>query len=90
MSFDAGNKDEASFRSLSQSERLMAKDAGQSYVDRLAQLDKDLYAQGFHVKEGSGSPMCMMAKFKRPSKEVIDLSKRNMRFIETVRILKNE
>jgi len=67
---------------------MMAKEAGYSYVDRLAQLEEDLYARGIHVKEGS--PMSMMAKFKRPSQEVIDLSRSNMGFIETIRILKNE
>jgi len=66
----------------------MAKEVGYSYVDRLAQLEEDMYAQGIHVKEGS--PMSMMAKFKRPTQEVIDLSRRNLRFVETVRFLKNE
>jgi len=78
----------ASLRSLSQNEREIVKEAGYSYVDRLSQLEEDLYAKGFHVKEGS--PMSSMAKFKRPSKEVIDLSKKNVQFVETVRILKNE
>lgn len=75
-------------RSLSHDEMRMAKDAGYSYVDRLAQLEEDMYAQGLHVKEDS--PMSMMAKFKRPTQEVIDLSRRNLRFVETVRFLKNE
>ena len=67
---------------------MMAKEAGYSYVDRLTQLEEDLYAQGIRVKEGS--PMSTMAKFKRPSQDVIDLSRKNMRFVETVRYLKNE
>ena len=67
---------------------MVAKEAGYSYVDRLTQLEEDLYARGFHVKEGS--PMSMMAKFKRPSQDVIDLSRTNMRFLETVRYFKNE
>lgn len=82
------NEDGASLRQLTQDERNVAKEAGYSYVDRLTQLEEDLYAQGFHVKEGS--PMSMMAKFKRPSQDVIDLSRTNMRFIETIRYLKNE
>jgi len=88
MLFNVGNGDGASLRLLTQDERQVAKEAGYSYVDRLAQLEEDLYAQGFHVKEGS--PMSMMAKFKRPSQDVIDLSRNNIRFIEIVRHLKNE
>lgn len=83
--FHKGGED---LRSLSRDEVRSAHEAGYSYVDRLTQLEEDLYAQGFHVKEGS--PMSMMAKFKRPSKEVIALSRSNMRFVETVRYLKNE
>lgn len=87
MGSDVGiNNNGASLRPLSQSERIMAKEAGFSYVDRLVQLEEDLYAKGIHVKEGS--PNSMMAKFKRPSQEVIDLSRMNMGFMETVRILK--
>ena len=88
MYFWAGNEAGASIRLLTQDDRQVAKEAGHSYVDRLTQLEEDLYAQGFHVKEGS--PMSMMAKFKRPTQAVIDLSRTNMRFLETVRYLKNE
>ena len=65
-----------------------AEDAGYSYVDRLAQLEEELYAQGIYVKEGSHPHR--MSKFKQPSQEVIELSRSNMRFIETVRFLKKE
>jgi len=86
--FLGSSKDGASLRLLTKDERMVAKEAGYSYVDRLTQLEEDLYARGFHVKEGS--PMSMMAKFKRPSQDIIDLSRTNMRFVETVRYLKNE
>ena len=66
----------------------MAEDAGYSYVDRLAQLEEELYAKGIYVKEGSHP--YRMSKFKQPSQQVIDLSRNNMRFIETVRFLKKE
>jgi len=66
----------------------MAQEAGFSFVDHLTELEENLSAKGFQVKEGS--PMSMMAKFKQPSKEVIALSRNNMRFIETIRILKHE
>ena len=66
----------------------MAEDAGYSYVDRLTQLEEELYAQGIYVKEGSHP--YRMSKFKQPSQQVIDASRSNMRFIETIRFLKNE
>jgi len=86
--FYAGKEEAANIRSLTQDERRMAQKAGYSYVDRLTQREEVLYDQGFHVKEGS--PMSMMAKFKRPTQDVIDLSRTSMRFVETVRYLRNE
>ena len=56
-----------------------------NYVDQMSQLEETLYAKGFRVKEAS--QMFYMAKFKQPSKEVIGLSRRNMQFLETIRIL---
>ena len=66
----------------------MAEEAGYSYVDRLAQLEEELFAKGIYVKEGSHP--YRMSKFKQPSQQVIDASRSNMRFIETIRFLKNE
>jgi len=47
-----------------------------------------LYAKGVYVKEGSHP--YRMSKFKQPSQQVIDASRSNMQFIETIRFLKNE
>lgn len=66
----------------------MAEQVGFTYLDRLSQLEEELYAKGIYVKEGSH--MSRMAKFKQPSQEIIELSKRSMQFTETVRFLKNE
>jgi len=57
-------------------------------VDRLAQLEEDLYAQGVYVKEGC--PMSRMAKFKQPNKEAIKLGQQSMQLIEATRFLKNQ
>ncbi len=62
--------------------------ASYSYVDRLTQVEEGLYAKGFRAKENS--TLFLMAKFKQPSKAVIDLSWTNLRFTEKIRILRNE
>lgn len=66
----------------------MAEEAGYSYVDRLTQLEEELYSKGVNVRKGSNS--YLMSKFKQPSKEVIDASWNNMKFIEKFRFLKKE
>ena len=53
-----------STRALTDHEMRMSEDVGYSYVDRLAQLEEDLYAQGQFVREGSH--LHSMAKFKKP------------------------
>jgi len=63
----------------------MADEAGYSYVDRLTQLEEDL-ARGGHVNKARS----YFTSRKKPSPEVVNLSRTNMRFIETVRYLKNE
>ncbi len=65
----------------------MAEEVGHSYVDRIMQMEEDLYAQGVYVKEGSH--MSRMAKFKQPSQEVIELGQKTMQLIETTLFLKN-
>ena len=62
--------------------------ASYSYVARLTQLEEGLYAQGFRIKENS--TLFYMAKFKQPSKAVIQLSRSSIKFTETIRILKKE
>ena len=52
------NEDGAFFGSLSLEEMTMTRNYGYSYVDRLTQLEEDLYALGFHAKERS--PMSKM------------------------------
>ena len=75
-------------RSLTDHELRMAEQVGFSYVDRLTQVEEELFAQGIYVKEGSH--MSRMAKFKQPSQKIINLSRKGMQFTETVRFLKNE
>ncbi len=65
----------------------MSREAGYSYVDRLAQLEEDLYAQGQYVKEGS--PFYRMAQFKKPSPTARELSRKAGRMLEATRYLKN-
>ena len=79
---------EPSLRSPTDRELRLADQAGFSYVDRLAQLEEELYAQGVYVKEGSH--MAKMAKFKQPSKEAIEMGQRSMQLIQATRFLKNE
>lgn len=64
----------------------MSEEAGYSYVDRLAQLEEDLYAQGQFVKEGS--PFYKMAQFKKPMPEAQELGRKAAIMLEATRYLK--
>lgn len=75
-------------RTLSDYELKMSEEAGYSYVDRISQLEEELYAQGVFVKEGSH--MFQMSKFKQPSREAIDLAQKSMQLVETTRFLKKQ
>lgn len=63
----------------------MSEEAGYSYVDRLAQLEEDLYAQGQFVREDS--PFFRMAQFKRPQREAQELGRKATRMLEATRFL---
>lgn len=65
----------------------MSERAGYSYIDKLTQLEEDLYAQGQYVKEGS--PFYKMAQFKKPMKEAQELSEKATRMLEAARYLQN-
>lgn len=76
------------FRSpLTDGEMRTVAEEGYSYVDRLAQIEEDLYAQGVYVKEDSH--LYRMSQFKRPSREAIEMNKKSMQLIETTRLLKD-
>ena len=75
-------------RSLTNNEMRMSEDAGYSYVDRLAQLEEDLYAQGQFVKEGS--PFFRMAQFKQPAQEARELGHKAARMMEATRFLQEQ
>ncbi len=88
FTLDTGAQNEASLRILSQNELEKAKEAAHSYVDRLTKLENNALPGGRSVKEGC--LLSSMAKFKKPSEEVIAVSRKNMQFLETGRILKKE
>ena len=75
-------------RALSDEEMRMSEEAGYSYVDRLSQLEDELYAQGHYVK--SDSPFYSMAQFKRANPEARELGQKALRMLEATRFLKNE
>ena len=90
MECDGKKDDEAEpiFRSVTDQEMKMGEAAGYSYVDKLAQIEEDLLAQGIYVKEDS--PLYRMSQFKRPTREVLELSKMSLQLLETTRYLKNQ
>lgn len=75
-----------SVRKLTQDEMRMSREAGYSYVDRLTQLEEDLFAQGQYVKEDS--PFYRMSQFKRPNPEAQELSRKAVRMLEATRYLR--
>lgn len=64
----------------------MSQQAGHSYVDRLTQLEEELYAQGQYIKEDS--PFYKMAQFKKPMPEALKLAHKAARMLEATRYLK--
>ncbi len=66
----------------------MVDAASTSFVDRLTKFDQVACEQGFCVRPCS--MLFDMAKFKQPSQNVIDLSRTNIKFTETIRILTNK
>ncbi|XP_046449770.1 chorion peroxidase-like isoform X2 [Daphnia pulex] len=64
----------------------MSREAGYSYVDRLTQLEEDLFAQGQYVKEDS--PFYRMSQFKRPNPEAQELSRKSLLMLEATRYLR--
>ena len=66
----------------------LSQEAGYSYVDRLAQLEEDLFAKGQYLKEDS--PFYKMALFKRPSQEARELSRKTSRMLAATRYLKEQ
>ena len=80
-------EDEEPFlREFTENEMRMSEEAGYSYVDRLAQLEEDLFAQGQYVKEDS--PYYRMSQFKKPQPEAQDLSRKALLMLEAARFLK--
>ncbi len=75
-----------SLRALTDLEMRMSEEAGYSYVDRLTQLEEDLYAQGQYVKQGS--PFYQMAQFKKPQEEARELGRKAARMLEATRFIK--
>jgi hypothetical protein len=66
----------------------LSEEAGYSYVDRLIQLEDELYAQGHYVKEGS--PFYRMAQFKKANPEARELGQKALRQLEAAQFLKKE
>ena len=56
----------------------MSEAAGYSYVDRLTQLEEDLFAQGQYIKEES-HPFYRMSQFKKPQPEAQELARKAAR-----------
>lgn len=80
-------EDEQPFlREFSDDEMRMSEEAGYSYVDRLTQLEEDLFAQGQYVKEDS--PFYRMSQFKKPQPEAQELSRKSLLMLEAARYLK--
>ena len=66
----------------------MSEEAGYSYVDRLTQLEEDLFAQGQYIKEDS--PFYRMSQFKKPQPEAMELSRKALLMLEAARFLKTQ
>lgn len=75
-------------RDLTDYEIEMSERAGYSYVDKLTQLEEDLYAQGQYVKEGS--PFYKMAQFKKPAPEAQELGRKAARMLAATKYLKEQ
>ena len=73
---------------LSNEEFLLSEEAGISQMENLDKLEEEIYAQNIFVQEGS--QLSIMSNHKKPSKEVNELSRRTLRFIETLRFLKEK
>ena len=65
----------------------MSQEAGYSYVNRLTQLEEDLFAQGQYVIK-EDSPFYRMSQFKRPNPEAQELPRKAARMLEATRYLK--
>ena len=59
-----------------------------SYVDRLTQLEDELYAQGHYVKEGS--PSYRMAQFKKANPALRELGQKALRQLEAAQFFKKD
>nr|CAH0110806.1 unnamed protein product [Daphnia galeata] len=68
-------------------ETQMSEAAGYSYVDRLTQLEEDLFAQGQYIKEES-HPFYRMPQFKKPQPEAQELARKAARMLEAAQYLK--
>ena len=66
----------------------MSEEAGYSYVDRLSQMEEELFAQGHYVKEGS--PFDRMTQFKKANPETRELGQKALRQLEATKFLKNK
>ena len=77
-----------SLHSLSDHHKEMSERAGYSYVDKLEQLEEDLFSRGQYVTEDS--PLYRMAQFKKPSPEARELSMKATRMLEATRYLKSQ
>lgn len=73
---------------MTDEELRMGDQVGYSYVDKLAQLEEDLLAQGVYVKRDSH--LFRMSQFKQPSEKALQLAHQSMQMIETTRFLMNE
>ena len=83
-----GNEARIVKRYLTDDHMRMSEEAGYSYVDRLTQLEEELYAQGHYVQ--SDSPFYSMAQFKKANPEARELGQKALRMLEATRFLSNE
>jgi len=67
---------------------MLSEEAGISQMENLDKLEEEIYAQNIFVQEGS--QLSIMSNHKKPSKEVNELSRSTLRFIETLRFLKEK
>lgn len=61
-------------------------EAGYSYLDKLSQLEEDLYAQGHYPRKDT--PFYSMAQFKMPREEARLRAQQSLRMIAASKYLK--
>lgn len=71
---------------LSTEQFLLGEGVGTIFLNNLNIAEEKLFAQNIFIPPGSHASR--MSDYKKPSKKVIEISRNNLKFVETLRFLK--